>query len=73
MECTSLNISYDVMGLVTVNYVIVSDQSDITVYNQISVGDPPTVFTGYATNVSHQKIPNTDWYETNVTLIAVAN
>lgn len=73
MECTSLSISYDVMGLATVNYVIVSDSPDIVVYNQVEVGDPTVQFDGYATNVSHQKIPNTDWYETNVTLIAVAN
>lgn len=67
IECTSLNISYDIMGIATVTYTVVSDLPGVNVYNQIIAGGQ--IFTGYATNVSYQKIPETDWYETSVTLV----
>lgn len=70
IECTSLSISYDSMGLATVNYTLVSDRSSITPYESIDAGS--VTFTGYVTNMSMQTIPNTDWYEAQITLITTA-
>lgn len=72
MECTSLNISYDIMGLATITYTIVSDEPGLNVCNQLqNVGG--RTFTGYVVNASVNQIPNTSWYETHATLIATTD
>ena len=70
IECTSLSISYDNLGLATVNYTLVSDSPNITPYESIQTAS--VTFTGYVTSMSMQNIPNTDWFEAQVTLIATA-
>jgi len=67
IECTSVNISYDVMGLATVSYTIVSDTQSPPISSSISEGG--RTFTGYVTNITQNIIPKTQWYETQVTLI----
>lgn len=72
IECTSLSFSYDVLGLVTVNYTMVHDEKKIIVLNEITAGGQ--TFTGYVMDASMHAIPNTSgWYETNVTMIATTN
>jgi len=71
IECTSLSISYDNLGLATVNYTLVSNSPNITPYEVIQTDS--VTFTGYVTNMTMQTIPNTDWYEAQITLIATAN
>jgi len=71
IECTSLSISYDNLGLANVNYTLVSDSPNITPITTI-VTDSVT-FTGYVTNMTMQSIPNTDWYEAQITLITTAD
>jgi hypothetical protein len=70
IECTSLSISYDNLGLATVNYTLVSDSPSITPYEVVDAGG--VTFRGYVTNMSMQTIPNTDWYEAQITLITTA-
>jgi hypothetical protein len=70
IECTSLSISYDILGIATVSYTVVSDTSGINVYNIITTGG--VTFKGYITNASTNQIPKTDWYETHATLVAIA-
>lgn len=72
IDCTSLNISYNVMGVATVNYTVVHDSPSFVVYRTISAGGQ--TFTGYITNASMNQIPNAEgWYETHATLIATTN
>ena len=76
MECTSLNISYDNMGRVQVSYTVVHDTAGIVPFppgstDSITAGG--RTFTGYVANASMNQIPNTLWYETHVTFVAVAN
>jgi hypothetical protein len=72
IECTSLNFSYDVMGLVTVSYTMVHNEASITVVTNVSAGGQN--FRGYITDASMNSIPNTiGWYETHVTMIATTN
>lgn len=72
IECTSLNISYNIMGLATVTYTVVHDTTGFVVYDTISAGGQ--TFVGYITNASMNQIPNTEgWYETHATLIATTN
>ena len=74
IDCTSLSMSYNVMGLVTVSYTVVHDFFEFVTYKQITAGSPSRTFTGYVINASLNPLPNTDgWYETHVTLIATTN
>ena len=72
MECTSLNISYDVMGIATVSYTIVHEGAVASPWNQVQAGGQ--TFTGYITNMTTNVIPRTKgWFETHVTLITTTN
>lgn len=72
IECTSLNFSYDVMGLVTVSYTMVHNEASITVVTTVTAGGQ--TFRGYIMNASMSTVPNAQgWYETHVTMIATTN
>ena len=72
IECTSLNFSYDIMGLVTVSYVMVHNEASMTAVTNITAGG--RTFRGYIMDASMNAIPNTiGWYETHVTMIATTN
>jgi hypothetical protein len=72
IDCTSLNISYNVMGIATVSYTVVHNVFEFITYETISAGGQ--TFTGYVINASLNQIPNTDgWYETHVTLLATTD
>lgn len=72
IDCTSLNISYNVMGVATVAYTVVHDSFEFVTYKTITAGGQ--TFTGYVTNASLNQIPGTEnWYETHVTLVATTN
>ena len=72
IDCTSLSMSYNVMGLVTVSYTVVHDSFKFVTYTSITAGGQ--TFKGYVTNASLNPLPNTDgWYETHVTLITTTN
>jgi len=68
VDCTSVKISYDVMGRVTVSYTIVSDEAEMKAYTNVEFGGQ--TFTGYVVSIMLNQIPNTAWYENYVTLIA---
>jgi len=73
VECTSLSISYDEMGLATVNFAVIRNEEGFpssSFLNVIETGG--RVFTGYVTNITVSPIQNTDWYESHVTLISLA-
>jgi hypothetical protein len=72
IDCTSLSISYNVMGLATVSYTVVHNSFTFITYPSISAGGQ--TFTGYVINASLNQIPNTEgWYETHVTMITTTN
>lgn len=73
IECTSLSISYDILGVATVTYTVVTDIPGLEgqLYNQIIAGGQ--TFTGYITNANINPIPNTEWYEIHATLISTTN
>lgn len=75
IECSSLSVSYDVTGIATISYTVVHTGGGITghVWDSLSVGNRQ--FDGYVTSAITTVVANTDgeWYETNVTLIAMAN
>ncbi len=75
IECTSLNISYDILGIATVTYTVITDTPGFEgqLVNSITAGVPPRTFTGYITNANINPIPNTEWYEIHVTLISTTN
>lgn len=73
IDCTSLSISYDIMGLATVNFIVVRNEAGFPsakYLNGISAGGRE--FEGYVTSITVSPIQNTDWYESHVTLIALA-
>lgn len=72
IECTSINISFDIMGIATISYTVVTDsmsfsgiESSLTLCGQ--------TFNGYVASASINPIPRTKWYEIHVTLIATTN
>ena len=68
IDCTSLNISYDTMGLATLTYTVVHDVVGFVTYKSISAGGQN--FVGYIINASLNPIPGTvGWFETHCTLI----
>lgn len=72
IDCTSLNFSYNSLGIVTVSYTVVHDRDDFVVYKSINAGGQE--FSGYVINASMNEIPGTQgWFETHVTLIATTN
>jgi hypothetical protein len=74
IECTSLSISYDILGVATVTYTIVTDTPGFgSIVNSITAGDPSQTFTGWITNANINPIPNTEWYEIHATLISTTN
>jgi hypothetical protein len=71
IECTSLSISFNVMGLATITYAIVSETSSPEIKTEFSLGGQN--FTGYVMSINLNSIPNTSWYETHVTLLTTTN
>jgi hypothetical protein len=74
MECTSLQLHYNVMGIVTVSFTIVSNKEELpNLENWTTIEAGGQTFTGHVTNINMQSIPKTSWFETHVTLIATTN
>lgn len=77
IECSSVNVSYNIMGIATVNYSIVVDSPDFSMSNYISIGGRS--FKGIITNAYMQPIPGTEkassggWYTISVTMIATTD
>ncbi len=76
IECTSLSISYNVLGLATVTFSVVHNFDEFPsddIMNTVRVGIPEVTFDGYVTNAYMSAIPYTvGWYETKVTLLSLA-
>ena len=76
VECTSLSVSYDITGIATVSYTVISNSPGIIAWNTVSVGN--RTFTGYVTSASNSIVTRTDysdggpWYQTQVSLISMA-
>jgi len=72
IDCTSLSISYNVMGLATVSYTVVHNSFTFVTYPSIDAGGQ--TFSGYVINASLNQIPNTEgWFETHVTMITTTD
>ncbi len=72
IECTSLSFSYDIFGIVTVSYIMVSNSSGFCYTTTIHAGG--VLFKGYISSMTMKPITGTvDWYETHVVLTAEGN
>jgi len=76
IECTSLSVSYDITGIATVSYTVMSNTEDITAWDNLSFGG--RTFTGFVTSATMTIVSRTEtdddgpWYQTQVTLLAMA-
>ena len=75
IECESLSINYNIMGIATISYTVIADNvSKDTIFSSLSTAGQ--TYDGIVTNINSQPIPNTEnaeggpWYTTNVTLLA---
>ena len=74
IECDSISISYNEMGIANINYVIVGNDPNPIISSNFTAGG--VYFDGVILNINTQPIPNTDkssngtWYTTSVNLIA---
>ena len=67
IECTSLSISYNIMGIATISYTMVHQEPSFCYDTTLTLGG--VTFTGYVTDMSLDQIPGTTgWYETHVSL-----
>jgi hypothetical protein len=69
IECTSLNISYDIMGLVTISYTVVSNTPGMKIFGVVEGAG--FSYSGFVTNASYNPLANSTWFETHVTIMAV--
>lgn len=80
IECASVSISYDIMGIATISYTIVSNKPGLNVTTD-SDNDPTNIvykiadqtYYGYVTSASLNRITNTDWYESHVSVVATTD
>ncbi|RLC09434.1 MAG: hypothetical protein DRI24_21775 [Deltaproteobacteria bacterium] len=76
IECESLSINYNIMGIATINYTIISDTPDPSIH-PIIVADG-VIFNGIITSVYTQPIAKTEfaengpWYTTSVSMVATS-
>lgn len=71
VECGSLNISYDVTGLASVSFTVVSDSDTLTnTYEEFTIGG--IQYRGYITGLSAQPILGTTWWEWGFSLVMVS-
>lgn len=74
-DCEAESITYNIMGIATVNYTIISDSSTPTIFSTFAAGNQ--IFAGVVTNYVTQPIQkseygDTTWYTTNVILVATS-
>lgn len=67
IDCTSVNLSYNVYGLATITYTVVSNTGGIHHFgtNSITIGN--RTFYGYIASAYVNRIPNTEWFESHIT------
>ena len=75
IECSSLSVSYDITGIATVSYTIMSNEEGLKAYGTVAIGG--MIFTGYVTSAVSSIMPRTEagdgpWYQTQVTLLSIA-
>lgn len=74
IECESLNISYNIMGVASISYTIISDTDSPSISDSIRAGG--ITFDGVIMSVYTQPIAKTEyatngpWYSTSVTMVA---
>ena len=72
IECTSLSFSYNIMGIATVSYTMIHNNSSFCYETVITAGGQ--TFSGYVTSMTLKTIPNTSgWFETSVVLTTTTN
>jgi len=67
IDCSTVSISFDIMGIVTVSYTIVSDSPSVDVPTGVHLG--AVSVDGYIASASMTMIPGTNWYETHITMV----
>lgn len=70
IDCTSLSINFDIMGIATISFSIMANTPGIKTRNSITIGE--NTYTGYIANASCTPLLNSSrWYTNNITLIAI--
>lgn len=68
IDCNSLSISYDVLGVATVSFNVVSNEGFlVNDYTSFMIGD--AIYNGYITSVYARPIPFTSWWEFAISLV----
>lgn len=71
LECNTVSINIDVMGICTVNFTVVSiSATPLGTYTTMTFGG--VVFTGFITNLEVAKLPGTLIFEHRYTLTSYA-
>ncbi len=70
IDCTSLSVSFNIMGQATISYVMVHKENRLCYKDPSNFVISNRVFCGYILNMQMSRIPDTAWYETSITMIA---
>lgn len=74
IECQTLSISYDIMGIATVSYNLISNRDGLRYWQDLTFGDPDVTFEGYVSTIDSTDIHEVDgWNENHVTHITTTN
>lgn len=65
IDCSSISINYDQMGLATINFVVISVNPEPSTYTELTFGG--VTFTGFLTNIELRRMPGTLVYEQRYT------
>lgn len=72
IDCTTLSVSYDVMGIATVSYVLISNNPSMRYWHPIEAGGQ--TFSGYVASIDTNPLPETEGFnENHVTLITTTD
>ena len=70
IDCTSLNIQYNIFGQATISYVMVHKENKVCYADPSNFVAGDQVYCGYIIDLSTNQIPDSTWYETSVTMLA---
>jgi hypothetical protein len=69
VECSSLNINYDVLGLATVSFTVVADNNNVNLENYQNMVIGGADYSGWISSVTAKPIIGTNWWEYGVSLV----
>ncbi len=69
IDCSSITLNYNELGLVTINFAVISVTAQPETYTTLTFGG--VEFTGFVTNLEVGRLPGTLVYEQRYTMLTI--